>query len=217
MTDENKRTRTLAETIQILIDAKLMEIHTSMPAKIVSYNAATNMAVVQPLLKRKYIDEDFPVELPTISNVPIAFPRMGTAWIKFPVNPGDEGKISICERSIDKWLTTGGSVDPDDPRKFSLSDAIFEPGLNSLTNPMFPLGAADSLQIQHGTSNFEITKSGKFKMSGLTDELVALIKEFAELLKATTVDTLGGPAPVTVATQTLIDVFIVKLEAFGDL
>ena len=186
------RTPTFSETIQELIEAKLMEIHTSTPAKIVSYDYAKNLAVVQPLIKRKYKNEDSPIELPTISNVPVAFPRMGNAWVRFPVNVDDEGSIKIMERSIDKWLSSGGSVDPDDPRKFSLSDAVFMPGLNSQVNPMASTAAEDSLQLQLGTSFLEITTAGKFKVTDGTNELFDLLVELTTEIGAG-VDAMGTP------------------------
>ncbi len=187
---ENPRTLSMAETIQTLIDAKFLEVHTSAPAEIVSFNPANGFAVVQPLIKRKYKNEETPVKLPTISNVPVAFPRIGNARVRFPVSPGDEGKLSFCERSIDKWLTQGGSVDPNDSRKFSLSDAVFELGLTSQANILAFNGAADSLEIQFGTSFIEILKTGKFKISDGTNEIFALLVELMVELKIAT-DSLG--------------------------
>lgn len=182
----------LSETIKALIESHLLEIHTALPAKILSYDYGKNLAVVQPLLKRKYRTETSSILLPTISNVPVAFPRMGNAWVRLPVNPGDEGKISFCERSIDKWLENGGAVDPDDPRKFSLSDAVFEPGLNSLKNLMVSPGAQDSLEINYNGSYFEILSNGKLKISNGTNELFEILVQLVTDLQTAT-DAAGFP------------------------
>ena len=192
MTTETARTPNLAETIQALIKANLLELHTHLPAKIVSYDYTTNLAVVQPLLKRKYKSEDSSVELPTISNVPVAFPRIGSAHLRLPVNPEDEGSLKFMERSIDKWLTEGGCVDPEDPRRFSLSDAVFELGLTSQINPMISSGANDSLELQYNASFIEILSSGKFKVSNGADELFLILTNLMEVLKTAT-DVAGIP------------------------
>ena len=136
MTNEvTERTPSLIETLRTVIDGRLCELHTSLPAEIVSYDYAKNTAVVKPLLKRKYKNQS-PVELPTISDVPVAFPRMGEGHLRFPVNKGDTGQIIFNERSIDGWKVSGGNIDPQDPRKHSLSDAVFYPGLNPANNPI---------------------------------------------------------------------------------
>lgn len=186
------RTPTFTETVQRIIDSKLMEIHTSLPAKIVSYNQFTNLAVVQPLLKRKYKEETTAILLPTISNVPVAFPRLGNAWVRFPVLPNYEGQLFFCERSIDKWLTTGGATDPDDPRRFDLSDAVFHLGLTSQTNPMVSLADNSSLEIHYGDSWIEIKESGKFKITDGTNELFEILVQLMQDLKTAT-DSLGIP------------------------
>jgi len=209
MSEENPRTPTLAETIQKLVDAKFLDLHTNLPVKIVSYNYVQNLAVVQPLLKRKYKSEDFPVELPTISNVPVAFPRIGNAWLRLPVKPGDEGSIKIMERSIDKWLTEGGSVDPNDPRKFSLSDAVFEPGLTSQKNIMISAGANGSLELQHNNSYIEISETGKFKISDGVNELFDILVTLTEDLKTAT-DGMG--IPFNGATIAKFEALRVKLD-----
>lgn len=209
MAEENPRTPDLAEAIQALVEARFLDLHTNLPAKIVSYNYIRNLAVVQPLLKRKYKSEDLPVKLPTISNVPVSFPRLNGAWLRLPVKIGDEGNIKIMERSIDKWLSQGGCVDPEDPRKFSLSDAVFELGLTSQINLMNSSGATDSLELQYGDSFIEILKSGKFKISDGTNELFDILVNLTEVLKAAT-DTLG--VPFNNATIAALEVLKVKLD-----
>lgn len=175
MSEERQRTPTLVETIKSLIHGELAELHTAIPGKIVSYDYAKNLAVVQPLLKRKYIGEAEPVELPTISNVTVCFPRMGKGHLRIPVNPGDEGEIIFQERSIDKWAISGGTVDPEDSRKHSLSDATFWPGLNPNNKPMESTAAATSLELKLKGSYIEILDNGKFKVKGNTEELFDLL------------------------------------------
>jgi len=210
MAKEVQRTLTMAETIQTLIDAKLIEVHTGLPAKIVSYDISTNMAVVKPLLKRKYKAENNSIELPTISNVPVAFPRMGEAFLRLPVNPGDEGKISFCERSIDKWLSQGGVVTPDDPRRFNISDAVFELGLTSQINIMNVVADPKSLELKNKDSYIEILDNGKFKITDGTNELFDILVQLLVDLKTAT-DAIG--VPFNGATIAKFELLRIKLDA----
>lgn len=175
MNEERQRTPTMVETIQALIAAGISEIHTALPGKIVSYDYAKNLAVVQPTLKRKYVGEAEPIELPTISNVTVCFPRMGKGHLRIPVNVGDEGELIFQERSIDKWAVSGGMTHPQDSRKHSLSDATFWPGLNPNNNPIESTALATSLELKLKGSYIEILDNGKFKVKGNTEELFDLL------------------------------------------
>jgi hypothetical protein len=158
---------TTTNLTQILYDAienKLVNLHTSIPAEIVDYDHTTNLCTVQPLLKRKYVNNSQSTQLPIISNVPIALPRMGDAHLKFPVHKGDEGQLIFCERSIDKWINSGGLIDPEDSRKFHLSDAVFYPGLNSLNNLMKTKSDQNSLEIKNKEAFIELKENGDIKI-----------------------------------------------------
>jgi len=177
MTEKNK-TPTLIETIDAIINRHLCEIHTALPCEIISYDHAKNLAIVQPVLKRKYKNELESVKLPTIANVPVAFPRMGAGHLRFPVNAGDTGQLIVNERSIDGWQVAGGIIDPLDPRKFSLSDVVFYPGLAPNSKAMVSSAASTSLELKLNGSHFEILGSGKFKISNGTEELFDLLVQF---------------------------------------
>jgi len=172
---ERQRTPTLVETIQALFEGRLSELNTSIPGKIVSYDYEKNLAVVQPVLKRKYVGETEAVELPTISNVSVCFPRMGLGHLRIPVNVGDEGQITFQQRSIDKWSISGGMVDPEDARKFSISDATFWPGLNPNNKAIKSTAAEKSLELKLKGSYIEILDNGKFKVKGNSEELFDLL------------------------------------------
>lgn len=194
-------TPTLTDLLSATIDGKLSDLHTSLPGEIVSYDSAKNLAVVRPLLKRKYKNEELPVDLPTISNVPVCFPRMGTGHLRFPIEPKMTGLIQFSERSIDKWLVAGGSVDPDDTRKHSLSDATFWPGLNPNNDPIKSLAVNTSLELKLNGSYIEILANGKFKIKGESEELFDLLSQtLAKIISLTnelgfidTTNTMFGP------------------------
>jgi hypothetical protein len=175
LASNTKKTPKLIDAINAVIDSKLCEMHTSLPAEIVSYDYNKNTATVKPTLKRKYKSETAPVELPLITNVPVAFQRMGEAHLRIPINPKDTGQLVFTERSIDGWLTSGGIIDPQDPRKHALSDAVFYPGLNPSNNPIKSSANEKSLEIKLKNSYIEITDDGKFKITNGNEELIDLI------------------------------------------
>lgn len=179
-TDARKNTPTLIQTLQAVIDASLCELHTALPCEIISYDYSKNLAVVQPVLKRKYKSEAEAVELPTISNVPVSFQRMGPAHLRLPIKPGQTGQLVFNERSIDGWLVSGGKIDPQDPRKHSLSDAVFYPGLNPSNKPMASSAAEDSIELKLNGAYLEILNNNKFKITNGSEELLDLVSKLAD-------------------------------------
>jgi len=199
------KTPNLLQLLDEIIDTKLLEVHTSLPATIVSYDYDKNLAVVKPSLKRKYKKEDSPVELPLINDVPVGQYRLGESWIRLPVNVGDEGQLIINERSIDKWINEGGTVDPEDFRKFSLADAVFWPGLTSQKNLMKSKSKKTSIEIKNKKGIIEITADGKFKITNGELEAMTLLVELVEKLIAAKVNTAIGPQPFWPETLTALN------------
>jgi hypothetical protein len=196
MTEVNKtQTPSFAQLITDIIDNKLYDLHTSMPAKIVSYDSATGMASVQPLIKRKFKNQAQAVDLPIINKVPVMFPRTATAFIHMPVAAGDVGHLMFSERSLDTWKTLGGSQDPKDVRKHDLTDCVFHLGGYPASTPLVGAEANcihlkngtseviaknnGDITLKNGTSSIEIKATGKMKFQGaaaeLLDELIKLI------------------------------------------
>lgn len=173
--EERKRTPTFYEMLQTIVDKNLIELNTSMPARIISYDYEKNMAVVQPELKRKYKGEESAVLLPTISNVRVCFQRLGDAHLRLPIASGVTGQLIFNQRSIDGWIVSGGEIDPLEPRRFSLSDAVFYPGLYPNNKPMKSSAAQDSIELKLKDSYLEILANGKFKITNSTEELFDLM------------------------------------------
>ena len=201
-TEQGKRqtTPTMTDVLKKAVEQRICDLYTSMPGEITEYDKDTGLATVKPLLKRKYISEEQSVELPLITNVPVCFPRVGKSRLRFPVSAGDEGEIRWQMRSIDIWLKTGGTVDPQDPRKFSISDATFWPGLTSQANKPDLKGDETSSVWNNDKGFIEITPDGKFKMTNGSEEIMDLVSktlqeciEIAEKLNTTTTNTIFGP------------------------
>lgn len=202
-TDIKKTTPKLVDAINELISSRLSDLNVALPAQIVSYDYDKNLAVIKPTIKRKYKGEAESVELPTISNVPVCFPRMGDGHLRFPVNKGDTGQAVFNQRSIDLWQVQGGIIDPEDPRRHSLSDAVFYPGLNPNNKKIKSSAAPDSVELKLKESYIEILGSGKFKITNGTEELFdllvqtldAMVTEMTEQGEVDTTNTIFGALP----------------------
>lgn len=152
---------TLTDVLKKAIDQTLINIHTSMPGIIESYNPATGLASVKPSLKRKYAGEVDSMEYPVISGVPVVFPRTANAFLYLPITKGDNVLLVFAERSLDRWLEKGGMVAPEDPAKFGLNGAIAIPGLYAKTEPITPNGEMASVELANDTAYIEIKESGE--------------------------------------------------------
>lgn len=201
---------TLSEVIKKAIDQTLINIHTSMPGVIESYDPATGLASVKPSLKRKYAGETESTEYPVVSGVPVIFPRVANAFLRVPVAKGDNVLLVFSERSLDKWMEKGGAVAPEDPAKFGLNDAVAILGLYPKTDPLSPNGSNTSLEIAVGSSWIEIKSDGSIYITAtkavinslnvnLGDESGEALVKMSDLATLTVVGVQAGPTtlPVT--------------------
>lgn len=126
-------------------DRRQAAMHTGMPGTIVSYDASTMTAVVQPSLQGIQTEIDGTrtmVDITPIPDVPVHFPGGGGYLLTFPVKPGDECWIKFSERSIDNWHQHGGQQAPSDWRMHDINDAVCEVGIRS--QPNVPGGQAST-------------------------------------------------------------------------
>lgn len=208
-------TPTLEKILQDAIRAELLNVHTCLPAKIEKYEASTQKANVQVLLKRKYEAESEAINLPVINSVPVQWPsaNQGKAYIHLPLKVGDLGIVVFSERSIDIWLTgdpgkpddvvdaKGKIFDPLDPRIFDLSDAIFIPGVLPFVHSLQNV-SADNLVVQNDKFRIEIAPDGTISFAGVSEELVTIIDDLFTTLLSAKVLTLLGPQPFIATTLT---------------
>lgn len=180
---------------QLLINAiqsQLIDVHTSIPAKVVSY--ADGKATVQVLIKKKVGDDI--VAIPPIVDVPVLQPRSngGEAFISMPVIEGDTGMIVFQERSIDKWLVKGGEVDPKDARKFDLSDAVFILGLYDHSKPL-KYSEKNALEVKNKLASMILHPDGKLEFKGASEDLVGIVASVIDNLISAKVVTALGLSP----------------------
>jgi len=131
----------LAQTFSVLQTQLRRSMWTALPGRVQSFVESKQAADIEPLIHDTWEGEDGTNQtgpLPVIPSVPVCFPGSGGWRVTFPVSKGDTGLLIFCGRSIDRWLSEGGSVDPQDDRAHDLSDAVFVPGLTDFAHPIDP-------------------------------------------------------------------------------
>lgn len=156
----------LAQTFATLQTQLRRSLWTALPGRVQSFDPSKQSADIEPMIHDTWEGEDGANQtgpLPVIPSVPVCFPGSGGWRVTFPVSKGDTGLLIFCSRSIDRWLSEGGSVDPQDDRTHDLSDAVFIPGLNDLAHPIDPykndrmtLGKVGGTQIHLKPSGTQI-------------------------------------------------------------
>ena len=123
MNEENRH-----EELQALKQDILSSLHCALPGTVVSFNADSQTAVIQPAVKHRPMSsraersgvEGSPssVSLPLLRDVPVFMP------VPFEVNPGDACLVIFADCDIDAWFETGEAEVPASNRTHSLSDGF---------------------------------------------------------------------------------------------
>jgi len=193
--NQEGETPTLQAVIQVALERYSHNLHTCMPASIVKYDRTKQIATVQPLLQRKTRD-GVVLTYQVIQNVPCIFPRTATFGMTYELKPKDTGLLVFSERSLDKWLASKGEVmDPKDPRKFDISDAIFIPGLFPNSKPAYT--EKDITILKNAQTRFRMYETGKMAFTNLAsgEELIKIIHDLLIVLENALIRTAIGPQP----------------------
>lgn len=192
--DKDNETKHMSEVLRKAIDAMLYEARIAIPATITKVRG-NSLVDVQINLQKRYIVDGL-VTIPPIQGVPFMHPRGTGYWIKLPIAVGDCGHLIINDRSLDAWKVQGGTVDPNDPRRNALSDAVFYPGLYP-NNAQLPGNPTDMI-LHNQQAEIYLQAGGKFKVTNGQNELFDIL---ANALVLTGI----GPQPFIAATVTQIN------------
>jgi hypothetical protein len=136
----------LAPSLQGFLRSALMGVDDMLPARVVSYDDASNRAVIQPLVMMGTSDGK-KVARAQVASVPVFRFGGGGFFIRFPIKAGDFGWLKANDRDISLILQRGGLEDwPNTERIHSFSDAMFFP--DTLKDWVIDGGNADALVIQ---------------------------------------------------------------------
>ena len=186
------------EVLQGALEARLLEVHVSIPAVVKGYDATTQKISAQPVNRRAFLDETGARQTEdavVITDIPVAFPCSLTDGMTFPVNVGDTVKLLFAESSIAMWLRRDGFVDPADDRKHALSDAVCVGWVHSFSNPIQNVSSTDVV-IRAKNSLLLGDPNASDGTAGLT-----ALTEFMDVL-ATVTDAAGACAALHAALVT---------------
>lgn len=153
----------LSEVIASAIESRLVDLHTALPCVIDSYDDAAQTVACTPLLSRVLENADGTLateKLPSLVNVPVAFPRSAAFVFRFPLVAGDTGLVVFSEVPTDQWLGLpflgrDSQGTPGDVRRHTLSGGLFLPGAYNAARRMPPalsagmyLGSATGVQAK---------------------------------------------------------------------
>ena len=156
--------------INDMIDAKLNAVNTALPGTIVSYDAATNRAQVQPSGTYQCPD-DRRLSYPVIHNVPIIMQTSagGSSGITVPVKVGDGVLLHFSQSQLDSFLNGSDSVDK---RRHDMNDCIATLGLTSdasdgqTAHPNDTVISNGATQIILSTDSIRMTAGGSTLVLG---------------------------------------------------
>lgn len=134
---EESEDPTLDVVLRVAMEAALDQVRVTLPARIVSYDSATQKASVQILIKHAHVTEDKTRKLevlPEVHNVPVMFLGPARGRITWPVAAGDVCILWFSSSSLDAWVQSGGIVEPKDDRRHDLNDAIAMVGLHDFAH-----------------------------------------------------------------------------------
>ena len=155
------------QQIKNTVREELADIHTALPAKIVSVNASSGLATVQPLVKRT-LGNGKTISYPQISGVPIVLPQGANqdVAISIPVKAGDGCLIIISEQSLEYWLY---GRETDTTLLFDITNAVCIPGLFQKPPESFKSACSNNaVIIDAGESRVTVKNSGITVKGNLT-------------------------------------------------
>jgi hypothetical protein len=130
-----------AEVIRAALEAKLLELHTSLPARVKSYNSALQTVDAVPVIKRAIRRRDGSVaheSLPVIHNVPVMWHEGGGFSMQLPLSAGDHVWLIFSEAATAQWRATGQVSEPGDLRRHDLSYAAAIPAGHPVAGSLLP-------------------------------------------------------------------------------
>ncbi len=209
MSDLHRDDWTLEELFEHMRDAHANELHTATPARVDSYDVATQTATVTPMLKRTLPTEDGDTvseALPSIHAVPVVFFRAGGYYIHSALAEGDTVLLIVLERDPSRWLQTGEVSETLDVRMHHLAHAVAIAGLfpngerlSGLSNDSLELGRVGGPIVKITSS--EVQAGGAVALAehpNLDAHLAKIAQDLTAIANAagTTAANYGTPAKV---------------------
>ncbi|WP_422930147.1 Gp138 family membrane-puncturing spike protein [Singulisphaera sp. PoT] len=112
--------------MRLVLTKFLQNTDDMLPAQVMAYDRATNLAQVQPLIAMVTTD-NIVIRRAQVAAVPVVQLGGGGFVLSFPIATGDLGWIKANDRDISLFKATFASSSPNTQRKHSFEDAVFIP------------------------------------------------------------------------------------------
>lgn len=116
----------MAGMFREILSSFLMNVDDMLPARIVSYDRASNLAKVQPLIMLIKTNGQIQPRA-QVASIPVLQIGGGNFMLNFNLSPGDLGFIKANDRDISLFLQSFTQSPPNTYRKHTFEDAIFIP------------------------------------------------------------------------------------------
>lgn len=117
---------TLQGVLNVALRKAAMQFDCQLPAQVIAYDRATNVATVKPLVQMLTTAGEL-VSRAQIVSVPVLSLGGGQAAIHFNIQPGDLGWIEASDRDISIFKQSMGEGAPNTVRLHNFSDSRFIP------------------------------------------------------------------------------------------
>lgn len=126
-----------------------------LPAQVVAYDRAANMASVQPLISIVTTLNTI-INRSQVARIPVLQIGGGGFMLNFPIKPGDLGWIKANDRDISLFTQLWQMVRPNTQRMHSFEDAIFIPSILTGFTIESPDAANVTLQAIDGSTRLSM-------------------------------------------------------------
>lgn len=159
----------IATVIRQAISSRLAEVHTMIPAVVISYNSEKQTISARPIVKQRvrstsevtgYVYE----ELPIIHNVPVSFPQGGGTFIRWRLREGEKVALIFSEVDTSQFRNTDELSEPGDDTRHGLSYPVAHPGYLGNQEPSGDLPDDGDLIIE---------AENEIKLGNSADEFIA--------------------------------------------
>jgi hypothetical protein len=146
------------------INTALERVQRSFPAIVVSYDAQTMRAEVQPALRIR--SKNGQQTTPTVVTIPVAWPSWGEFVIQGVLSKGDEVLVECMDRNWLAWLEAGGVADYNAIGGRQAGYAVAKPRQLSSGKRPGPLGAGEAVKIgkRDGSSTVLLMADGQVRI-----------------------------------------------------
>lgn len=155
-----------SELISEAIESRLLNVRVALPGIVIKYDAAKQVAEVQPAVRRPVPREDgsiFQEPWPAIPNVPVLFAGAASYSEHFPLAAGDIVDLVFQDFSIAAWRQSGRVSDALDTEHHGPSYPIAIPWYRPAGGPGADTdgpsaGRPGGLRVYYGASTVDVGK-----------------------------------------------------------